>query len=64
MNTVKILDSFPEPLNVVDFAMFGLFFKNPFVVFFFFNIDVFSHGNNDIKFLDLSSKDICTSRVM
>lgn len=38
MNTVKILDSFPEPLNVVDFAMFGLFFKNPFVVFFFFLI--------------------------
>lgn len=35
MNTVKILDSFPEPLNVADFVTFGLVFKNPFVGFFF-----------------------------
>lgn len=34
--TVTILNPlFPEPPNVPDFVLFGLFFKNPIIVFFF-----------------------------
>ena len=52
---------FLEPLTIAGFDVCGLFPKNPFVVFSFKMLTVFIY---DVKFVDLPSKAICTSRVI